>query len=92
MTPPCTAYMYIVHVARVHICGCHVCVCYILVAHFKVHRDRHNMYRWMDGPSPLRWICTSGLKEDLDTTDQLALTVLQDIAGKGGVSLLFGIP
>eukprot|EP00731_Ephydatia_muelleri_P002111 Em0001g2111a len=35
------------------------------------------------GFGPFRWICTSGLKEDLDTTDQLALTVLQDIAGKG---------
>ena len=35
------------------------------------------------GFGPFRWICTSGLKEDLDTTDQLALIVLQEIAAKG---------
>lgn len=35
------------------------------------------------GFGPFRWICTSGLKEDLDMTDQLALGVLEEIAAKG---------
>lgn len=31
------------------------------------------------GFGPFRWVCTSGKSEDLDTTDKIAATVLQDI-------------
>lgn len=31
------------------------------------------------GFGPFRWVCTSGLKEDLDTTDQIAAAVLKDM-------------
>jgi urocanate hydratase len=32
------------------------------------------------GFGPFRWVCTSGKPEDLDTTDQIALDVMQEIA------------
>ena len=31
------------------------------------------------GFGPFRWVCTSGLKEDLDTTDKIAADVLKDM-------------
>lgn len=31
------------------------------------------------GFGPFRWVCTSGLKEDLDTTDKIAAAVLKDM-------------
>lgn len=34
------------------------------------------------GFGPFRWVCTSGKPEDLDTTDKIAATVLQDIMEK----------
>lgn len=32
------------------------------------------------GFGPFRWVCTSGLKEDLDITDRIAATILKEIA------------
>lgn len=34
------------------------------------------------GFGPFRWVCTSGKPEDLDTTDQIAVEVLEKIAAK----------
>ncbi len=34
------------------------------------------------GFGPFRWVCTSGKTEDLDTTDQIALKILQEIKNK----------
>ena len=31
------------------------------------------------GFGPFRWVCTSGLQEDLDTSDQIAATVIQEM-------------
>ncbi|AOW21996.1 urocanate hydratase [Urechidicola croceus] len=33
------------------------------------------------GFGPFRWVCTSGKQEDLDKTDQIAMTVLKEIMG-----------
>jgi len=33
----------------------------------------------------LRWVCTSGLPNDLAVTDNIALQVLEGIVAKGGV-------
>ena len=32
----------------------------------------------------LRWVCTSAMPVDLETTDNLAVTVLENIVKKGG--------
>ena len=32
----------------------------------------------------LRWVCTSAMPADLETTDNLAVTVLENIVKKGG--------
>ena len=36
-------------------------------------------------PSYCRWVCTSGMSADLETTDSLAQSVLEKIIAKGGV-------
>ena len=33
------------------------------------------------GFGPFRWVCTSSKPEDLDTTDRIAMEVLEEIAG-----------
>ena len=35
------------------------------------------------GFGPFRWICTSGLEEDLQVTDRIAAQVLQGIVDQG---------
>ena len=34
--------------------------------------------------TPCRWVCTSGLNSDLQTTDSIAQSVLEKILAKGG--------
>ena len=38
----------------------------------------------MKRPRGLRWVCTSGDPGDLDTTDEIATSILEDIINKGG--------
>ena len=35
------------------------------------------------GFGPFRWICTSGLEQDLEVTDRMAQEVLESIVGEG---------
>ena len=39
------------------------------------------------GFGPFRWVCTSGRSEDLDRTDEIARTVLQEIMEKSPLRL-----
>ncbi len=39
------------------------------------------------GFGPFRWVCTSGLQQDLDYTDQLATGVLEDLASVADISI-----
>ncbi len=39
------------------------------------------------GFGPFRWVCTSGRAEDLDTTDRIAMEVLQEIAATAPVEI-----
>lgn len=36
-----------------------------------------------------RWVCTSGDPGDLDTTDEIATSVLEDIINKGGILIVY---
>ena len=40
-------------------------------------------YHW------LRWVCTSAMPADLQVTDDLAVTVLENIVKNGGKSISF---
>ena len=57
-----------------------ICACVVYVCVYQLH-DGCNL------TIPSQVGVTSGLKEDLDTTDQLALTVLEEIAAKGSMSV-----
>jgi urocanate hydratase len=41
------------------------------------------------GFGPFRWVCTSGKQEDLDTTDQLALDILQEMQKTASADIQF---
>jgi urocanate hydratase len=53
---------------------------------FKFYRDIFSL-----GFGPFRWVCTSGLDEDLKITDQLARDVIQELSQDNDSELCFAL-